>query len=430
MSPESARKAIPIVLLHPQEQERLAQLRSYAVLDTLPEPEFDRITRTVATVLDVPICLVSLIDDTRQWSKSSFGMELGETPRELAFCSHAVLSDDVTVIPDASKDHRFCNNPLVTGDPMIRFYAGAPLIAPNGLPVGTLCAIGRKARALSDEHHQILTDLAAVVVNELELRKVNRSLEAAVALKTEALVQEKALLEQASAEKSRFLAMMSHEFRTPLNAISGFSETIQTEFLGKIENRQYVDYAGHIYDSSQQLVGIVNNILDFSKAEAKRMEITPTHFPVGAAIMDAITLVAGSSKRSRDLFTLSLNDQDLPIFADNAGLQRILINLISNADKFSTNDKPITINARAEATTVVISVVDHGCGIPAAEQDRVFEPFIQASNGKRASAGGTGLGLALTKELVDLHGGDIHLASTVGAGTTVTVTFPNSPSPN
>ena len=155
------------------EAQRLAALRRYEILDTPPEPAFDRIARLASYILGAPISLVSLIDETRQWFKAHQGLETTQTPRSMAFCAHAILSDDVLVVPDARADRRFADNPLVTGEPNIRFYAGAPLRTPEGHRLGTLCVIDRRPRTLDDEKRGLLADLSALVVDELELRRVN-----------------------------------------------------------------------------------------------------------------------------------------------------------------------------------------------------------------------------------------------------------------
>jgi len=151
------------------ENDRLAALDKTALLDSLPEERFDRLTRLASAALGTDIALVSLIDENRQWFKSRHGLQASETPRNQAFCAHAIKSKDIMVVPDAAKDSRFAKNPLVTGDPNIAFYAGAPLITKDGHALGTLCVIDNKPRAgFSESDKQLLADIAATVMTEIE----------------------------------------------------------------------------------------------------------------------------------------------------------------------------------------------------------------------------------------------------------------------
>lgn len=161
------------------EEARLATLSRYEILDTPLEAAFDRITQLASTLFDVPVVLISLVDKDRQWFKSCYGLDMRETDRSLSFCAHAIQADTVLVVPDATKDARFARNALVTGEPGIRFYAGAPLATPDGYKLGTLCLIDREPRKqLSYEQRAMLESLAALVVDELELRRVGRALQA------------------------------------------------------------------------------------------------------------------------------------------------------------------------------------------------------------------------------------------------------------
>lgn len=149
------------------EQTRLETLRSLSILDTPPEEEFDRFTRIAKRLFNVPMALVSLVDENRQWFKSCMGLDATETPRDISFCGHAILGDRPFIINNALEDERFSDNPLVTGAPHIRFYAGVPLSTPNGSKLGTLCIIDREPRALSNNDLEALVDLAAMVEHEL-----------------------------------------------------------------------------------------------------------------------------------------------------------------------------------------------------------------------------------------------------------------------
>ena len=162
---------MPKARLPHNEEDRLAALRTLDVLDTAPEEIFDRITRVAANYLDVPICLVSLVDAERQWFKSRHGLDAEETHRDLAFCAHAILRDEPLVVNDARDDDRFSDNPLVTGETDFQFYAGIPLELSADIHIGTLCVLDHKPRELSEQQLAFLTDLAGVVVDQFKLRQ-------------------------------------------------------------------------------------------------------------------------------------------------------------------------------------------------------------------------------------------------------------------
>lgn len=181
------------------EAARLARLRSYDVLDTLPEADFDDFTALASRLLQVPIALISLVDEERQWFKSRVGLEANATPRSWAFCAHAIHSPELLVVEDALADPRFAHSPLVAGEPHIRFYAGCPLVSPDGLALGTLCVIDREPRALSPEDADTLRRLARQLMNLLELRRSN-------------LLQQQAqrLLQRQTAELQRLALVAEH----------------------------------------------------------------------------------------------------------------------------------------------------------------------------------------------------------------------------
>ncbi len=161
--------------LDPRSEERLKALDRYQILDTFPESRFERLTRLASNIFGTPISLISLIDEHRQWFKSHRGMDECETPLGVSFCKYALEQDSIMVVPDATQDDRFRENPLVTSDPGIRFYAGAPLRTPEGTSIGTLCVIDTLPRPrLTAMERQILEDLAALVIDELELRAAPR----------------------------------------------------------------------------------------------------------------------------------------------------------------------------------------------------------------------------------------------------------------
>jgi GAF domain-containing protein len=153
------------------EEARLAALEKYAILDTDPEAVFDDLTLLASFVCKTPMAMISLIDEERQWFKSAVGSTAKETSRDVAFCSNAIMQEDVFVVPDATKDERYRNNPMVVADPHIRFYAGAPLITDEGYALGTLCVIDQKPRELEPEQHDALKALSRLVLAQLEFRR-------------------------------------------------------------------------------------------------------------------------------------------------------------------------------------------------------------------------------------------------------------------
>jgi GAF domain-containing protein len=176
---------IPLTIHPEQESARLEALRRYRILDTGPERGFDEITELASFICGAPIALMSLVDRERQWFKSKVGSQATETHRDHSFCAHAIFDAKLLMVEDATLDDRFARNPLVTGEPGIRFYAGAPLLTPDGHGLGTLCVIDRKPRKLSPEKASALEKLARLVVTQMEYRRASFELAEAVAkLKT------------------------------------------------------------------------------------------------------------------------------------------------------------------------------------------------------------------------------------------------------
>lgn len=156
--------------------DRIAELDAYRIMDTAEEVRYDDITELVSNIFEMPFAVITLLDESRQWFKSKIGLDVSETPREWAFCHHAILQDTILVVPDAHKDDRFKDSPLVTGAPYFRFYAGVPLISPKGVKLGTLCVLDTVARALTAKEISILETLASQVMKHLDTRRDHISL--------------------------------------------------------------------------------------------------------------------------------------------------------------------------------------------------------------------------------------------------------------
>jgi signal transduction histidine kinase len=231
-------------------------------------------------------------------------------------------------------------------------------------------------------------------------------------------------LETASRHKSEFLANMSHELRTPLNAIIGFSEVLSERMFGDLNEKQE-EYLRDIHASGQHLLSLINDILDLSKIEAGRMELEPTAFDLPTAIENALTLVRERAAR-RGIALHQAVDQRLDqIRADERKIKQVLLNLLSNALKFTPEGGRIDVRAGLVDGMAEVSVADTGIGIAPEDQEAVFEEFRQVGTAAK-KVEGTGLGLALSRKFIELHGGRIWVTSQVGVGATFTFTLPLS----
>jgi signal transduction histidine kinase len=240
-----------------------------------------------------------------------------------------------------------------------------------------------------------------------------------------ALRQAKAAAEEANDAKSRFLAHMSHEFRTPLNAIMGFSEIIKNKVLGDVIAPAYTSYADHIHRSGEHLLNIVNDILDMAKIESGVQPMHQEAIDIPAAITAAVSFVEGLASQKRITIRVALQTALPAVSGDQRFSRQVVINLLSNAIKFSPPNSEIIVAAHyAEGKHLEVSVSDHGPGIEPALLRRLGEPFLQGNPSVSHSGQGTGLGLSICKRYMDLLGGELLIDSAVGAGTTAIIRFP------
>ncbi len=391
------------------ERERISKLESYQILDTPPEEAFDRITRLVSQFLGVPVALVSLIDEERQWFKSRQGLAAQETPRDIAFCAHAILEEGVFEVCDTLSDPRFADNPLVTSDPSIRFYAGAPLNTPDGFKLGTLCAIDRKPKKLSDDERRFLIDLSSVIVDEMELR---------IALKTAR--QRVAQEIERQRLKDEFVATVSHELRTPLTSIRGtlgLLESGRIEALpGKVKN-----LIGIASRNTNNLIDLVGDLLNIQELEEGTLSFDFNTFEPGPLLAEICENLSGLAAEKR--ISIECKIEKCPaVMGDRMRVGQVLTNLISNAVKFSGDGAAVTTRVQVVGNRLKFQISDTGPGIPDDFKEAIFERFSRARSSRNIS--GTGLGLAISKAIVDAHDGTIFFQSQVGQGTDFFVELP------
>jgi signal transduction histidine kinase/CheY-like chemotaxis protein len=388
-----------------EEATRLKVLYDYDVLDTDAEKIFDDLTQLAAQICDTPITIISLIDADRQWFKSTVGLDVEETSRDIAFCAHAIHQQKIFEVEDTLKDKRFFDNPLVTSKPNIRFYAGTPLISPDGHAIGTLCVIDNKPNKLTQVQRHALEVLGRSVISQMELR---RSIKA---------------LKQANEHKNEFLSNMSHELRTPLNAIIGFSRLMLDDIKRHKLPTKFSEYVGHIDYSGKRLLSVVNSVIDLNKIEAGMMQVQIESVCIRELIKDLEGMLAIMANEKDVKFSVYVSD-NLPahLAIDQAKISQIITNLVQNAIKFTNSGHWVKVELSLNIEHFVITVADQGMGISSIDQTKLFRKFQQVGQDK--SSEGSGLGLSIVQSLVELLGGTINVLSNLGKGSVFTVLLP------
>jgi len=392
---------------------------SGTITDT--QPVFEAIVKSCLRLFQGSRVAIGLVEDgdyvvqARASDRGEYAVA-GRLPiDEKSGVGRCILESRVIHIPDTEAAVReFPRSRELAAAQGYRSVLCVPLIR-DGKPIGALSVLRPAAEAFTDKEVSLIGTFADQAVIAIQNAHLFRE------------IQEKSRqLEIANQHKSDFLANMSHELRTPLNAIIGFSEVLLEKMFGEVNEKQ-LDYLQDIHSSGKHLLSLINDILDLSKIEAGRMDLDIAEFDLRSALQNAMTLVKERAQRHGIELNLEVDEAIGAFRADERKFKQIMLNLLSNAVKFTPEGGRIDVRARPDGNAMEISVADTGVGIAADDQKSVFDEFKQVGRDYTKKAEGTGLGLALTKRFVELHGGAIRLESAPGKGSTFTVTIPTQP---
>jgi signal transduction histidine kinase len=380
---------------HPNEAERLLALRSYGILDTAVEPAFDDITRIASYVCRTPISLISLVDEGRQWFKSELGLGIRQTPIQQSFCAHALLEHSFLEVSDTTRDSRFDCNPLVTGAPHVRFYAGALLRTPDGLPLGTVCVLDDKPRQLTSEQRDILAALARQVMSQMEFRR--------------ALL----LSDRLQRNISRLMAVAGHDLKQPLQVMVIAIDRIRSK-LTDPRDRERLALA---IDAGMRMAEELDQLAETSVLQTGLGAPQLKSFPVSdifASIIHNWRLHAET--KGLRLVVLPSNAQ---IVSDPGMLRAIIGNLVGNAIKYTERGR-VLVGCRKRGNFLSIEVLDSGSGIAPEQLGAIFDAFHQIN----PASEGLGLGLSIVRRTAEALGHKVALKSDLARGSHFTVLVP------
>ncbi|RYZ53188.1 MAG: sensor histidine kinase [Sphingobacteriales bacterium] len=369
---------------------RLKLLEEYDIMDTLPEKDFDDITRLASEICNTPISLVSLIDRQRQWFKSRVGLEAESTHRDHAFCAHALLNPtELMIVQDSSSDERFFDNPLVTGAPNVLFYAGIPLVTECGQALGTLCVIDNEPRNLNETQKHALKALGNQVMNLIELRYRRNK------------------LEEINRKLESYNYTVAHDLKSPLAGIIALVSLLKEDDR-MTEHEDLAEYMDLLSGASSHLSDMIVSLLEEAR---KTNNAKPELVDVQALVHKTFSLLFPPSNIS-----IRFSGNLPSVNTCKLKMLQVFQNLLSNAIKYNDKKKGIIeVGALEQEHFYRFYIKDNGPGIPAGDEERIFGLFetTQTVSTKDSS---TGVGLSLVKDIITEQSGRVWVESAPGEG--------------
>lgn len=391
------------------EQERLMDLLRYEVLHTQYEEDFDQIVQLASSICKTPISTITLLDTHKQWFKAKVGIENTDGDRDTSFCGHAIHQTDIMEVKDALTDERFYDNPLVLGDPKIRFYAGYPLVSPAGYTLGTLCVIDNVPRSLTEEQKFTLRILGNQVMKLFELRLKNKE----ALVRNQLIEEQKRKLEESKAIQNKIISIIAHDVRGPVASVKAMIELTKDAGLSEAEATELLGLLDKQLDGT---LDMLTNLVEWGSILLKREkpELQPI---VVAAVADKIINNLQPFASLKNNLLVNQIGTECKVMADENTLRFIIRNLISNANKFTSGG---TISVTSEIIgdrKVKISIIDTGCGMTPEMLQQLFNPAKRQSREGTHKEKGSGLGLILAKEFAEAMEINMEVASEPEMGT-------------
>ena len=399
--------SISFMISETVEQDRLSALQRYKILDTPKEEIFDRICSLLARLLDVSCACVTLVDKDRVWFKAAHGISAQEVPREPGLCTTAITSDEILYLPDASVDERSKDNPLVTAEQGIRFYVGAPLCTTDGHRIGTLCAFDKKMRKLTKRELDCISDLAALVMHEIEERRRRRELE-----RTEAALRNSQRLESVGMVASG----VAHDFNNLLGGILGNTGLLRQEVGNPV---LAVDLLNEIEFITRRAADLAGQVLAYAGKDDEELAVP---IDVNRVVRETGYMLDAALCKQTEL-ELDLSDEPMVTRTNRTALQQLIMNLITNAsESYGGAPGRVRLSTRCDAQTneVLVKVSDDGSGMAPETRDRIFDPFFTTKKD------GKGLGLAVVQRILARSGGSAAVNSAPQQGTSIEIRLPSS----